>query len=264
MKQRRHAFSLVELSIVLVILGLLVGGILAGQSLIHASELRSVMSDATRYRTAISAFRDKYFALPGDFANATSVWGANACLNTDTTAPTGTETCNGDGNGVIQWSIPNNSHGEMFLAWQHLANAGLVTGSYTGLQGPGIYAASSVGGQNVPALRLNGGCVSLHSVGTTPTGQIPPANLMNPNASSSNVLLLGKAPLTNPDYCHNGTLIPMDAWNIDTKMDDGTASNGKMFAWVTANCVNTTTPGVGDYLLTYGSAACVLVLKLDV
>ncbi|MFZ4541879.1 MAG: type II secretion system protein [Rickettsiales bacterium] len=55
-----HAFSLVELSIVLVILGLLVGGILSGQALIRASELRSVSTEQQRYFTAIQTFRDKY------------------------------------------------------------------------------------------------------------------------------------------------------------------------------------------------------------
>ena len=59
-------FSLVELSIVLVILGLLTGGILAGQSLIRAAELRSISTDYSRYIAAVQAFRDKYFALPGD------------------------------------------------------------------------------------------------------------------------------------------------------------------------------------------------------
>jgi len=53
---RRHGFSLVELSIVLVILGLLTGGILGGQSLIRAAELRSIASDLFRYGTAVNSF----------------------------------------------------------------------------------------------------------------------------------------------------------------------------------------------------------------
>ena len=63
-------FSLVELSIVLVILGLLIGGILTGQSLIRAAELRSVTTQYQGYVTAVNTFRDKYFALPGDMPNA--------------------------------------------------------------------------------------------------------------------------------------------------------------------------------------------------
>jgi len=71
MNCKRSAFTLVELSIVLVILGLLVGGTLTGQSLIHAAELRSVVKDYEKYKTAMHVFEDKYFALPGDMTNAT-------------------------------------------------------------------------------------------------------------------------------------------------------------------------------------------------
>ena len=73
---QRHAFSLVELSIVLVILGLLVGGVLSGQSLIRAAQLRSVTTQFANYRAAVFTFRDKYFALPGDMANASAFWGS--------------------------------------------------------------------------------------------------------------------------------------------------------------------------------------------
>ena len=62
MEKLRQGFSLVELSIVLVILGLLVGGVLSGQSLIRASELRKYTTSADKYKTAILSFRDKYFA----------------------------------------------------------------------------------------------------------------------------------------------------------------------------------------------------------
>jgi len=60
----RHAFSLVELAIVLVILGLLVGGVLSGSSLIRASELRSISTQYTNYYTAVRSFRDKFLPCP--------------------------------------------------------------------------------------------------------------------------------------------------------------------------------------------------------
>ena len=72
------AFSLVELSIVLVILGLLVGGILSGQSLIRAATLRSFVKQHEQHYTAVMSFRDKYSQLPGDMNNATQFWGAVA------------------------------------------------------------------------------------------------------------------------------------------------------------------------------------------
>lgn len=70
-----RGFSLVELSIVLVILGLLTGGILSGQSLIRAAELRSVVTDIQQIQTSIYSFRDRYMALPGDMKDATDFWG---------------------------------------------------------------------------------------------------------------------------------------------------------------------------------------------
>ena len=80
---QKQGFSLVELSIVLVILGLLTGGILTGQSLIRAAELRSVTTEFQKYQTAMMTFRDRYMALPGDMRNATAFLGSFArnCFN---------------------------------------------------------------------------------------------------------------------------------------------------------------------------------------
>ncbi len=99
-----NGFSLVELSIVLVILGLLTGGILSGQNLIRAAELRAVTTEFSAYQTAVMTFKDKYFALPGDMRNATDFWGSaggsgvigDGC---EAGTPTGTQTCNGNGDG---------------------------------------------------------------------------------------------------------------------------------------------------------------------
>ena len=83
----KNGFSLVELSIVLVILGLLTGGILGGQALIRAAELRAATTESQRYLAAINSFRDKYFALPGDMAIATRFWGVStACSGGQPTA----------------------------------------------------------------------------------------------------------------------------------------------------------------------------------
>lgn len=67
-------FSLLELSIVLVMIGLLAGGVTYGRDLIRESEMRSLMSDIKKYHTAIISFRDKYRALPGDFNKAGLIW----------------------------------------------------------------------------------------------------------------------------------------------------------------------------------------------
>ena len=131
----RSGFSLVELSIVLVILGLLTGGILTGQHLIHAAGLRSFSTDYSLYRTAFETFRQKYFGLPGDFKDASLFWGDDCNGN-----ETGTDTCSGDGNGAIGGD-------EQFTLWKHLNESGVLTNSMTGVPGdPQIYEP----GINVP------------------------------------------------------------------------------------------------------------------
>ncbi len=84
----KAGFSLLELSIVLVIIGLLASGVMVGQSLVRGAELRSVMNDHNKILSATNAFRLKYNALPGDMRNATAFWGKdNAACSTDTGAP---------------------------------------------------------------------------------------------------------------------------------------------------------------------------------
>lgn len=129
MNFQKNAFSLVELSIVLVILGLLIGGILTGQSLIRAAELRSIIKDFENFKTAVYLFEDKYFALPGDMTNATDFWGAysDGCPGS---SQSGTETCNGNGDGYIfEGTIGQYTESQGFF--QHLANAGLIKSNFS-------------------------------------------------------------------------------------------------------------------------------------
>ena len=70
----RHAlrgFTLVELSVVVVVIALLVGTILVGQTMIRGSELQGIITDYTKYQTAVEDFRKQYKALPGDMIDAT-------------------------------------------------------------------------------------------------------------------------------------------------------------------------------------------------
>lgn len=123
----KHGFSLLELSIALAIIGIIVGGILVGADMIRAAELRSVMNDMNRYQAAVLTFKDKFLSLPGDMIQATAFWGradggtdvTQNCANPLTDAGTGTQTCNGDGDGWVTGSV------EQRRVWQHLANAGM-------------------------------------------------------------------------------------------------------------------------------------------
>jgi prepilin-type N-terminal cleavage/methylation domain-containing protein len=130
-------FSLVELSIVLVILGLLVGGVLTGKSLIRAAELRSVTTDQQRFVAAAQIFREKYQAFPGDMTNATAFWGtAAACPGTYLQPSTDATTCNGNGDGGVRGDTTGSN--ESFRFWQQLANAGLIEGQYSGVTGSAL------------------------------------------------------------------------------------------------------------------------------
>jgi prepilin-type N-terminal cleavage/methylation domain-containing protein len=92
-----QGFTLIEMSIVLVVIGLIVGGILTGQEMIKSATVRSEVSELEKVETAIYAFRDKYGGLPGDLSNATTFFG--------TTDANGYTVANGNGDGTILSSI---------------------------------------------------------------------------------------------------------------------------------------------------------------
>lgn len=255
----QSGFSLVELSIVLVILGLLTGGILGGQALIRAAELRSTISDTSRYSTALNSFRDKYLALPGDMPNAQSFWGVlngshATCI---TTAATGTATCNGDGNGQIV-STNGSHYDESFRAWQHLANAGLIEGNYTGTPGPTANGAGTFNqailGTNVPRLRISNGGTSLAYL------TIP---IVDPNwfPIQGNVLLIGA--MVGDNFTTGPLLKPEEAWNLDTKLDDGVPGTGAVITPknTAPNCATTNAPATAVYALNNVGQNCALAMK---
>lgn len=250
-------FSLVELSIVLVILGLLVGGILAGQSLIRASELRAVTTEQQRYRTATYAFRDKYFKLPGDFDRATEVWGTAAACPGDYTQPsTDRSTCNGNGDGLLSASSTASVGNERFRYWQHLANAGLIEGTYTGVSGSGSATNHHVRGQNVPASKLSGACWSHLHWASAVTGDV--SSFDNPGGSR---LFIGKD--STNGSCVQAFLKPEEAWNVDVKSDDGVPGTGHTIAYFWDDCTDAASSAAltANYALNVNSAVCSLNFK---
>lgn len=247
-----RGFTLVELSIVLVILGLLVGGVLAGQSLIHAAELRAVGTEYTNYRTALMAFRDKYFALPGDMTNATSFWGdqaagTNACPSAAT--PDGTPgTCNGDGDGFIGTGSTPGVEG--VRAWQQLSFASMVEGNFLGYYDSGKLTI----GANVPRSKFPTAGWALLYRKVTPIWGI-----------SSNFLQLGAERMSQ---LWGPVFKPEDAWNIDQKFDDGAPDRGRiMLDGVSNTCVTPSAfadaaPGGHSYNLSMTDVSCYMYLKI--
>jgi prepilin-type N-terminal cleavage/methylation domain-containing protein len=212
------AFSLIELSIVLVILGLLTGGILAGQSLIHAAELRSVATQHDRYVAAIHAFRDKYFALPGDMTNATSFWGAAAVpASCATTQGTGTQTCDGDGDGKVGLAAPLSAKPECYRFWQHLANAGLIEGQYSGIVGTQTDNRNAPSGKVAQAVWYTQYLGTVNGTGSVTFFDGPYDHVLFYGIGSGNT---GWPTLQ--------VFSAEDMWNIDTKLDDGKPALGKV------------------------------------
>lgn len=258
---RRCAFSLVELSIVLVILGLLVGGILGGQALIRAAELRAISSDYQRYTTAVHTFRDKYFAIPGDITNATQFWGAAdgstgltaACYTTANTG--GTATCNGNGNGRLFMSDSNatNAAPEWFRGWQHLANAGMVEGTYSAVAAGSPRLA--VPGVNVPRARIK-------NVGFTLMSLSVPATFVGIWTGEYDGFAVGAQSPANTETA-NPAFRPEEAWNIDTKSDDGKPNIGLVrSAKGLPNC-HVTVGSAQEYSLNATGTNCALLMSFN-
>ena len=111
-------FTLIEIAIVLVIIGLLLGGVLKGQELITGARVRNLISQQDGIKAAFFGFQDRFRALPGDYASAST--------NINNV------TLNGNGNGRIENNAvaPAFTHEEL-LAWNHLTAAGFLNGSYT-------------------------------------------------------------------------------------------------------------------------------------
>ena len=117
MRSQQSGFTLVEIAIVLVIIGLLLGGILKGQELINSAKVKNLANDFRVIPTYIYAYQDKFKALPGDDPAA------------DTHLPTGVAADKGNGNGVIDgaWNTTTNTD-ESFRFWREVRLANLAAG----------------------------------------------------------------------------------------------------------------------------------------
>jgi prepilin-type N-terminal cleavage/methylation domain-containing protein len=121
MKNNQSGFTLVEIAIVLVIIGLLLGGVLKGQELIDQSKIKRVVNDFNNVTAAYYTYQDRYKFMPGDDLNAATRWASSPA------APT-----SGNGDSIITATLAQvflaAANGENGLAWQHLRLSGLVTG----------------------------------------------------------------------------------------------------------------------------------------
>jgi len=214
MRTIAKGFTLIEIAIVLVIIGLLLGGVLKGEELIRAARVRSLISEEQGIKAAFYGFQDRYRALPGDYA------GADANINCGATA-----CVNGDGNGRIEAPNAGGMH-EDLLVWNHLSAAGFLNGSYTATAADTV-ATDANSPKNPYSIYVQLAYDTNYGIGTGPSkhnlktgGQIPveiiaevDRKIDDGNPYSGAVQFSPYAPpggvAPNPATCVTGT-----AWNI--------------------------------------------------
>jgi prepilin-type N-terminal cleavage/methylation domain-containing protein len=193
-RTKNRGFTLIEIAIVLVIIGLLLGGVLKGQELINNAKVKSYATDFRNIPVQLYGYQDKFKSLPGDDALvATHVPGATLA-----TTPAGTI-----GNGVINgaWNTTTNTD-ESCLLWQHVRLAGFGNGSST---------VSCAAGADYWSKNANGGQIGIQSnvnLATFSAGNGPPGSYV---ICSSNIL--GQFVL-----------------QLDSILDDGNPATGTMRA----------------------------------
>jgi prepilin-type N-terminal cleavage/methylation domain-containing protein len=237
-RSSQNGFTLVELSIVLVIIGLIVGGILVGKDMIAAAELRATIAQIDKYKSAVGAFRIKYNALPGDMLpRDASAFGFYSMT------PGGRAT--GDNNGMIE------SQNSMFcptydmfsnetaIFWRHLGEAGLIDGQF-GVIGPsqivdfgGLdwYGAQGIVtnvSQSIPPAKL-GGNVYFSVISGAGTNYFTLWPVIAINLDSDHVTQWD-AHYLGPDSGVGSGIRAAAAYNIDVKIDDGRPETGAVLA----------------------------------
>jgi len=119
--RKQRGFTLIEIAIVLVIIGLLLGGVLKGQELITSARVRNLISQQDGVKAAYFGFLDRFRALPGDYSQAAG----------NINCGTGTPCTNGNNNGRIESVVLGGAVDEQIAVWEHLSKAGFINGSYT-------------------------------------------------------------------------------------------------------------------------------------
>ena len=220
---KKSAFSLIELSIVLIVIGLWIAGITGGASLIKSSELRSVMGEARGYAVAVNAFYSQFNALPGDYNTAVGYAAA------------------GDGDSTIEYYAAASAAGsESSNAWVALKAIGAVT-DITTTSGPVTATTAPSFGATAPASKVksSGWAFDYRAISYT-TG-----SPFTSESASQNVVVLSGAigtaslavtsstatahvSLVNGANVSSAALLASDALSIDAKIDDGAATTGKV------------------------------------
>jgi prepilin-type N-terminal cleavage/methylation domain-containing protein len=230
--RHKHGFTLIELSIVLVIIGLIIGGVLMGQDMIKAAETRAQLTQIEKYNAAVNTFRTKYNGIPGDIDPTTAgSFGFTVGINC-----TGTQAGFRNGNGLIEGYISPDifyqGFDEVELFWSDLSLAGFLDAPIPSGSGPPIYCATATPVSSVTIISEY-----------LPVAKIGHGNFLYVYATGgtnwfglSAVAGLGNA------YAHfsTATISVTQAYNMDNKVDDGLPTTGVVQAVYIQNSVTST------------------------
>ena len=218
--RRQQGFTLVEMAIVLVIIGLLLGGILKGQELITSARVRNIADQNSGVQAAYYGFIDRYRQVPGDWSRDSAVKAIPGVTH------------GGDSSGRLDGVSPWD---EGLALWEQLSKSGFIQGNYIG----GNTKPTQDDVNLAPRNAFNGFLMLFSSADySEPSGSTPSEKL--------NLIL--------------GTGIPVNVIaELDRKIDDGLPQSGVVRQAVTGTgkfdtisqsksaCVNTgLTPVIWD------------------
>ena len=245
-KNNKSGFSLIELSIVLIIIGLLIAGVTGGASLIKSSELRSIITESRTWAVSVNSFYNQFDKLPGDY---------------DQTLGT---LAGGDGDGTIEYDSAVNTDDNDYEgrnAWRHLSITQILdssviypTGDNDALDASAVITASySSFGTYLPASKIQSSGWDFDYDDGSATNVVVLTGKVGGSGTASDTLVNGTIQST-------GAITPIDALSLDSKYDDGSATAGTIQGFGASNTCN----NGATYATIKSNKTCALSFVIDV
>ena len=233
--KNQKAFTLIEISIVMLVIALIMGGIFVGKDIMRSYKLRMVISEVEHYKTIANIFMDRFDALPGDMGDAFAYWDTNCAADA--------VSCNGNNNNAID------STQEELMYWRQLFLSEIIEKPYTGT----LNGGNIVSGVNIPSSKMAKGS----------------GHWINHNTifgRTANYITFGA---DEGSSVHEGAIInPAEAYNIDENTDDGKADSGNTMAATATGmgatpCVTSAT-SPSDFVYDREENVCILHFNLGI